>query len=190
MTGEHIYIEPPTLHTERLILEPLSAEHIPTYQEHFANYEVIRHLSAHVPWPYPEDGVETYVLDRVLPSQGRTRWDWAICLKEAPGVAVGSIGLWIPGAPESRGFWLAEHLWGQGLMTEATRPVNDFWFDVLGFDTLILANARGNERSGRIKASSGAVKIDLIEFAFVDPTYTQSDVWELTREAWRENQRG
>jgi len=65
-----------TLETPRLWLRGPSLGDVPAYQRHFADYEVIRHLSAAVPWPYPEDGVEQWLRNVVLPAQGQDRWTW------------------------------------------------------------------------------------------------------------------
>lgn len=46
----------PTFETERLILREAAEAHASDWQKHFHDYEVIRHLSHFVPWPYPDDG--------------------------------------------------------------------------------------------------------------------------------------
>ena len=46
----------PVLETPRLILRPLRASDAPTIQRRFPQWEVVRFLSAIVPWPYPPDG--------------------------------------------------------------------------------------------------------------------------------------
>lgn len=63
-------IKLPTFQTDRLVLRPLTLADAPFYQRHFADYEVIRHLSAHVPWPYPNDGVRVYLQTVVFPKLG------------------------------------------------------------------------------------------------------------------------
>lgn len=74
----------PSFATERLLLRPVTEADIPAYQKHFVDYEVIRNLSAAVPWPYPENGVHDYVTNVLMPRQGKGYWDWGICLKETP----------------------------------------------------------------------------------------------------------
>ena len=174
----------PLLLTERLRLEPLSLEHAPSYTEHFVDYEVIRHLSGTVPWPYPEDGVTTYFRDYVFPGMGERCWHWALCLQDRPGETIGSIGLFWPGIPENRGFWLGRAFWGNGYMGEAVEAVNTFAFDELGFERLILSNAVGNQRSRRVKDRNGATFIGIEPSSFVGEEYTESERWLLTREAW------
>lgn len=58
----------PEFQTERLILKAVTKEDIPSYTKHFVDYEVIEHLAAGVPWPYPENGVEWFLNSRYMPS--------------------------------------------------------------------------------------------------------------------------
>jgi len=98
--------EVPEFVTERLILRAVTLADAPSYQSHFADYRVIRHLGANIPWPYPEDGVHTFIQEHTIPTQGKNRWHWGIRLNTAADVVIGSIELWRPGTPENRGFWL------------------------------------------------------------------------------------
>ena len=111
----------PTLLTARLTLRPLKLEDAPAIQKHFANWNVIQHLAAKVPWPYPADGAETFLREDMLPgmSKGDAHF-WAICLTEAPDDLIGVIEFRVVTAvDDQRGFWLAEPYWGRGLMAEA-----------------------------------------------------------------------
>lgn len=177
-------IPTPSFTTDRLILRELTLSDVPTYQKNFNNYEVIQHLSASVPWPYPEDGVDFYLKNIILPNQGKTRWDWGIFLKENPSEVIGTIALYHPGIPENRGFWLAQKNWNQGIMTEAVMPIMDFAFNVLKLDPIIFSNAVGNQRSRRVKEKTGAIFVETRPLKFVNPAYTESEYWQLSREAW------
>jgi len=175
---------PPELTTRRLTLKAVAERDIPAYERHFVDYEVIRHLSSVVPWPYPEGGVGEYVRGCILPQQGNDRWAWGIFQRIRPDELVGVVELWRPGRPENRGFWLGRRYWGQGFMTEAVAPVNDCAFNVLGFDRLVFSNARGNLRSRRIKEKTGARFLYCAPASFVDPVYTHREIWELTARDW------
>ena len=175
----------PTLTTSRLLLRPVIESDIPAVQRHFNDYELVRNLSAVVPWPYPADGAATWFHNHVLPNQGKEKWVWAITLRKNPSELIGVVDLWRKGSPENRGFWLSRQHWGKGYITEAVIPVTDLAFDVLGFDKLILENAVGNQRSARIKEKCGARKIGEKNSSFVDPAFTASELWELTKESWR-----
>lgn len=174
----------PSFETKRLVLRGVELSDAPAYQKNFANYEVIRHLSTRVPWPYPDDGAETFIRNFVLPNQGKTNWNWGIFLRSDPVELIGAVELFHPGHPDNRGFWLAEKHWQQGYMTEAVEPVTEFAFTTLNLESLLLANAVGNDRSRRVKEKNGATLIEVLPFKHVDPAYTESEYWKLTKEAW------
>ncbi len=175
----------PTFQTKNLILRAVSNEDFDSWQTHFADYEVIRHLSSFVPWPYPKDGVKTFYDSSILPSLGRDRWLWGIFLKESPHALIGCVDLWRDGKPENRGFWLARKHWGKGFMTEAVHPVMTYAFNELNFEKLIFSNALGNIGSRRIKEKTGATLLRVEPGSFVDPAYTTQEVWELRKENWK-----
>lgn len=174
----------PTFETTRLLLVPVSLDDVASYQKHFVDYEVIRHLAAQVPWPYPENGVAEYFKNVLLPPQGVDRWAWGVRLTTAPNEVIGCVDLWRKGEPENRGFWLGRKFWGSGYMTESVAPITDYAFESLGFETLVFANAVGNVRSRRVKEKTGARLIDVRPAAFVDPQYTQHEIWELAKSDW------
>lgn len=173
--------------TPRLLLRGVTEKDIPAYEKHFIDYEIIRHLSAGVPWPYPEDGVKKFLTEVILPKQGQDSWMWGIYLKENPQELIGAIELWRKGKPEHRGFWLSRAHQGKGIMTEATEPITEHAFNDLDFEKLLFANAVGNRASRRVKEKSGARFLRTEPAKFVDPQYKEHEVWELTREQWLEN---
>ncbi|WP_298281566.1 GNAT family N-acetyltransferase [Acidocella sp.] len=175
-----------TLETSRLLLRGVQPADAPSLQRHFNDYEVIRWLSHHVPWPYPPNGVAWFIKS-ILPAQGHARWVWAICLKSRPDEAIGIIEL-RAGEGCNRGFWLGRAFWGQGIMSEAERAVTAHAFMVLGFERLRLDNARGNARSRRVKEKAGATLRYVEPARFVDPALYEQEVWELTFTAWRRRQ--
>jgi [ribosomal protein S5]-alanine N-acetyltransferase len=111
---------------------------------------------------------------------------WGILPKEQPSEIIGVVDLWRTGTPENRGFWLGRKYWGKGLMTEAVFPIMDYAFDVLGFERLFFSNALGNEKSRRVKEKTGARFLRTEPGKFVSPSYREREIWELTRDQWRE----
>ena len=107
-----------------------------------------------------------------------------IYLNTNPGELIGAIDLWRDGKPEHRGFWLGEAYWNRGIMTEAITPVTEYAFTQLGFEKLVFSNAKGNLRSRRIKEKTGAKYVRTEPASFVDPMYTEHEIWELTKEKW------
>ncbi len=177
----------PAFQTKRLNLRGVTEENAADWQRHFDDYEVIRNLSAFVPWPYPKDGVLTFMKSQILPNQGKERWVWGIFLKENPDELIGCVDLWRTGKPENRGFWLGRKYWNQGVMTEAIEPVMDYAFNELGFSVLVFANAVGNIGSHRIKEKTGARLLRVESAKFVDPKFTEHEIWELRKEDWIRN---
>lgn len=175
----------PEFQTARLILRGITLADAEAYHRHFVDYEVIQHLSNAVPWPYPNDGVQLFIENFILPNQGKDRWMWGIYLKDNSSELIGGIDLWRQGRPEHRGFWLGKKFWGMGYMTEAVKPVMDYAFDHLSFEKIILSNAVGNLRSRRIKEKTGATFIGTRPSKFVSPLYTESELWEITKENWK-----
>lgn len=174
----------PVFQTKRLLLTGIKLEDVASYQKHFVDYDVIRYLSAYVPWPYPENGVADFFTRILLPRQGIDRWTWAIRLKDDSEEVIGCVDLWREGKPENRGFWLGRKFWGQGYMTEAIEPVMDYALNSLGFEKLIFTNAVGNERSRRVKEKTGAHLVGIKPASFVDPKFTEHEIWELKKDAW------
>lgn len=174
----------PKFETPRLILRDVSVEDAPSYQEGFANYNVVRYLNHNVPWPYPNNGAKEFIKNIIIPTQGKNNWHWGIVLKDKPNKIIGTINLWKEGRPDNRGFWLAEPFWGNGLMAEATYPVNDFAFNTIGMKELILSNAVENDRSRRIKERTGCRYLKTIPFKFVDSGIHSCELWSLSKEAW------
>ena len=175
----------PTLNTERLLLKAVTIKDVPSYKKHFVDYEVIQYLSSAVPWPYPDDGVEFFLNNLVIPRQGKDRWCFGIYLKINPDELVGCVDLWREPIPENRGFWLGKKYWGRGIMSEAVGPVTDYAFDHLGFEKLYFTNAVGNLASRRVKEKSGATYIETRPAKFVSPEFTHTELWELTKENWK-----
>ena len=175
---------PPKLETERLILRPITPEDIPSYQANFNDYEIIRYLATNVPWPYPENGVEEFYYNILLPKQGKDYWHWGIFKKDSPKETIGGIDLWRNSKVDNRGFWLARKHWGKGYMTEAATRINDHAFNELGFEVLYFGNAVANIGSRKIKEKTGAICIGTRAFKYVDPTVSESQDWKLTKEAW------
>ncbi|WP_336355717.1 GNAT family N-acetyltransferase [Pseudomonas granadensis] len=173
----------PTLYTERLILRPLELADAEAVQRQFAHWEVVRYLNAAVPWPYPDDGALTYVRDVALPAVAAgTEWHWSIRLKTAPEQLIGSISL-MDQTDNHRGFWLAPAWQGQGLMSEASATVTDYWFRTLERPMMRVPKAAPNMGSRRLSERAGMRLIRSDEDDFVGGRFAR-EIWEITREEW------
>jgi RimJ/RimL family protein N-acetyltransferase len=96
--------EIPTITTSRLILRPLELSDADAVQELFPQWEIVRFLDSHIPWPYPADGALTFIRDIALPAiQQGTEWHWSIRLKTAPERLISMISLISPKTTEAFG---------------------------------------------------------------------------------------
>ncbi len=176
----------PVLETARLILRPIRQEDAPAIQTRVSKWDVGKYLET-APWPYPDDGAETFLRDIALPAVAAgNEMNWAITLKGStiPDEAVGILSFSPEGrATGNRGFWLDLDLHGQGLMTEAIVAFQDYVFDVLGQEKLQMSNAQTNAASRRVKQKTGASFVRLAEASFVHGE-TVTEWWEITRVDW------
>lgn len=175
----------PVLETERLILRPITLDDAPAKQKHFNNWNIIRFIGAVVPWPYPDDGAETFIRDYCLPKMKDEEhfYFWGLTLKGSDEV-IGCLEYrFLEDKNDNRGYWLAEHLWGQGLMIEAITAAQDFIFFKQGYPTVIDVNAVSNKASRRVKEKQGAVFIGTCEGNYHDENEME-EIWEITRENW------
>lgn len=173
----------PTLETPRLILRPLALEDSSQTQLLFPHWEVVRYLTSMIPWPYPPDGAFQHYRDIALPAIERgENWIWTLRLKTAPDQVIGAIDL-MKGEHENRGFWLALPWQGQGLMTEASTAVTDFWFDVLGFPLLRVPKAIANTASRRISERCGMRVVGTSVRNYVCGPLP-AETWEISAQEW------
>lgn len=176
----------PTLQTRRLLLRPLAFSDAAAIQHHFNNWNIIENLASVVPWPYPDDGAETFIKQQLRKiAAGEEIYQWVLVLRLGDDEAIGNIRF-IPRADNpkgNRGFWLAEPYWNQGLMTEAITVVNDFVFKTLGIESFHVCNAASNVASRRVKQKTGAEFVGFVELSHHNGQ-SKAERWIVTRESW------
>jgi RimJ/RimL family protein N-acetyltransferase len=171
------------LHTKRLLLRPLQLEDAKDAERLFPQWDIVKYLTAGVPWPFPKGLALRNYRDVILPAIERgEEWHWSLRLKESPAHMIGKIGLQID-EWDNRGYWLGWPWQGQGLMTEAVIAVNDFWFDDLGFRVLRAPKAVANIASRRISQKTGMRCIATLERDYVSGRLP-AEIWEITADEW------
>lgn len=173
--------QPPVITTARLVLRPITLQDAPAHNRCMKDWEIVRNFASTFPHPYADDGSEKFI-DYILTQDAVIYW--AIALQSAPDIMIGSIELRPQAERGQRAFWLDRAHHNKGYVTEAATAVNDYWFDVLGKDTLHMENALGNIASRRIKEKTGAVFMGTRPSAHVDPLLDTSEVWLLKKEDW------
>jgi len=174
----------PALETARLMLQPTSLADAPAMQQIFPQWEIVRYLDAHVPWPYPADGAETFLSEVLLPAIERGgQWAWSIFPRAAPDRLIGHISL-RESEDENRGFWMDPAFQGRGLMGEAADAVTGYWFDILGKPVLRVPKAIDNIASVRISQHQGMRCVAAMERDYVGGRM-MSHIWEIDAATWR-----
>ncbi|WP_318363013.1 GNAT family N-acetyltransferase [Enterobacter sp.] len=177
----------PILYTERLLLKPLASEDASQIQLLFPRWEIVRYMVSSVPWPYPDNGAESYVNNVALPDMANgIAWFWTIRNLETPDKLMGVICLYDV-EDNNRGFWLAPEHQGQGFMREASNAATDYWFNSLNKTVLRAPKAALNSRSKIISESSGMRLIRTEKKDYVSGLL-DSELWEITREEWNARQ--
>ena len=172
------------LETPRLELRPLELADAEQAQVLFPKWEIVRFLTSHVPWPYPDDGAWTHYRDHALPAmECGEEWHWSLRLKSAPGQLIGCISL-MKAENNNRGFWMGLPWQRRGLMSEAVEVVTDYWFEELGFSVLRAPKAVTNTASRKISEKSGMRVVAVEERDYVSGRFL-TELWEITAEEWR-----
>ena len=172
------------LETDRLLLRPLTLADAPAIQAVFPVWEVVRWMTATVPWPYPDDGAETFVTKVALPGMAEgTAWHWSIRRKAEPGRLIGVVTL-SEARDDNRGFWIDPVWQGQGFATEASDAVTDYWFEGLGKNVLRVPKAVANPASRRISEKRGMRVVQRLELPLVSGVQ-EAELWEIDRETWQ-----
>jgi len=156
-------------------------------QQHFAHWEIVKHMSSVVPWPYPAAGAMQFMEAVVLPNLASgIAGHWALTLKEnSDDALIGTITLRMNDDKGThRGFWLGQPWQRRGLMTEAANTVTDYWFNTLQQPVMRIYNAAENDASSIIKRRAGFRLVHTGERDFVCGRLP-AETWEITREDWQ-----
>jgi ribosomal-protein-alanine N-acetyltransferase len=171
------------LETPRLDLRPLVLADAEQVQRIFPEWDVVKFLAHHIPWPYPDDGALTYYRDKALPAMARgEEWHWSLRLKTNPAQVIGCISL-LSSENNNRGFWLGVPWQRQGFMSEAVEVVTDYWFQTLGFPVMRVPKAVANTGSRRISEKNGMRIVAVEERDYVAGRF-ETEIWEITSREW------
>lgn len=176
-------MEIPVLNSRRLVLRPLQSDDAEDIQRLFPHWEIVRLMTSQIPWPYPDGAALEFINNVALSAMAAgTGWFWSIRRLEDQRHLIGVINLSL-GSNSNRGFWLSQQWQRQGLMTEASQSVTDFWFNVLGQEVLIVSKAKDNRASRCISEHNGMRMIATQENDYVVGRM-QTEIWQITRAEW------
>src|SRR5262245_31488557 len=129
------------------------------------NYNIARHLRDRFPFPYTMRDARAF-LANVMREQPET--NFAI---EFDQEAVGAIGYML-GTDMDRvsaviGYWLAEPLWGKGVMTAALRAATDHGFKAYDLTRIFATPRADNPASIRVLEKAGYTREALLRRAAI-----------------------
>jgi len=173
----------PTLHTERLVLRPLSQADADDLYALHTDARVLRYWDS-PPWTSPDQVDRFLAASRQMADAG----DGVRMAMVTEGAFVGwcSLRRWNPEFRSAAlGYCLAEAAWGRGYATEAAHGVLDWAFGTLDLnrvqaetDTRNLASARVLEKLGFVR--EGTLREDCIVAGEVSDSW----VFGLLRREW------
>lgn len=152
--GTMIYAETP-----RLILRALAKTDLPRVAELLNDWEVVRWL-IQVPHPYNRHDAEEFY-QRMAKTYERGAPEYFLLQQKSDGAQIGAIGLHPSREANPKpgelviGYWLGRSFWGQGLMSEAIRPVIDIAFQRPRTDVVTSTTDPANQVSQNVLRKVG-----------------------------------
>ncbi len=177
--------QPPVLHTERLLLRPLTLADAREVQRLVGAAEIAA-TTLNIPHPYPDGAAERWILTHQPEFQAGTGITYAMTRRE-DGRLIGAIGLRI--VPQHQhaemGYWAGVPFWGQGYTTEAARALLDYGFRALNLHRIFARHFKRNPASGRVMQKigmrfEGELREDVLHFdGFEDTCF-----YGILRQEW------
>jgi [ribosomal protein S5]-alanine N-acetyltransferase len=157
-----------TLHTQRLVLEPLVAAHADALYPMLCDPRQFEYLDHGAPASLEALRERYRKLESRRSGDGLEHWlNWAIVLGE--GDAIGFVQATVQ--PDGRA-WVAYQVahaqWGQGIATEATRAMVEHLIAHYAVTQCMATVDRRNERSWRLLERLGFVRADAAQAGAMD----------------------
>ena len=147
----------PIIETARLTLRPLREADLDDIVAGIGDFAVSRML-ARVPYPYSRiDGANFLAKAKRNAITGTSFF----LIVEREGRLAGAVGIGAMRYVSELGYWLGRDYWRKGFMTEATREILAYGFDVLGLRLVRSGLFVDNPASLRVQAKLGFRRIGL-----------------------------
>jgi RimJ/RimL family protein N-acetyltransferase len=152
-----------TLHTERLILRPLTDSDATSIQA-VASVREIADTMISIPHPYPDNEAERYIARQIAEVEAGRSVTFVI-ERKVDSAFSGIIEVRDIDREHSQAelsFWLAVETWGHGYMSEALKSIVRFGFEELGLNRLYAYHMMRNPSSGKVLKKSGLMQEGLL----------------------------
>ncbi len=141
-----------TISTPKLLLRPLLPGDAADLHAIVSNWNVARMLET-VPWPYTLDDATAFIAHARMRTDEGDEMHFAIIPKSES--VSGLISLVDLKQRPRVGFFLAEEVWGKGLMSDALRALCSLAFDRLHIETMVSGVFDDNPGSLRVHEKCG-----------------------------------
>ena len=153
---------------ERCIVRPWQMSDADALVRHANNLEVARHLRDRFPHPYTRADANAFLRHATSAATAERPTNLAI---EVEGEAVGGIGF-VLGTDVERfsaeiGYWLGEHYWRRGIVTEALTLVSNHAFQAFNLLRLFALPFADNVASARVLEKAGYVREGILRSSSV-----------------------
>jgi RimJ/RimL family protein N-acetyltransferase len=153
---------------QRCMVRPWRLSDTDSLVRHANNLEVARHLRDKFPHPYTRGDASAFLRHAVPSGPSERPANLAI---EVDGEAAGGIGF-VRGADVERfsaeiGYWLGEHYWRRGIVTEALGLVSDHAFREFNILRLFALPFADNAGSTRVLEKAGYQREGVLRFSSV-----------------------
>lgn len=152
----------PTLSTDRLLLNQVQENDIPEIVN-LLNEKGFSEHTINLPYPYLAKNAEFWVGLAQKGFKNKDKYVFAIRQKGHPKIIGGiDLNLITRHNKAEIGYWLGKSHWGKGYMTEATKAVIQFGFD-LGLKKIFASHFTTNPASGKVLQKAGMQKEGLLK---------------------------
>ena len=136
-------------------LREWKTEDAPDLKAAINNKKVLDNLRDGIPYPYTEKDAAEFIA-ATLCAEKDTQYAFAICLDNK---VVGSIGVFrkdnVHRFTAEMGYFIAEHYWGKGIMTEAVRQMCAYIFENTDIIRIFAEPYAHNDASCRVLEKAG-----------------------------------
>jgi [ribosomal protein S5]-alanine N-acetyltransferase len=159
-----------TLHTSRLVLEPLVVAHADALYPLLCDPRQLEHLDHGAPASLDALRERHRKLESRRSPDGREHWlNWAIVMRGGDADAIGFVQSTVqPDGHAWIAYQLVHTLWGQGIAAEATRAMVQHLIAHYAVTRCMATVDRRNERSWRLLERLGFSRADAAQAATMD----------------------
>ncbi|UNK18633.1 GNAT family N-acetyltransferase [Paenibacillus sp. N3/727] len=147
-----------TITTERLFLRLFEESDAETVTKLCNNYNIYKSTLT-LPYPYTIDCALSWIEHHIYNFNADKSYEFAICDRQT-GTLYGAIALSNNQRYENGelAYWIGEEFWGNGYVTEASKAILDFAFNVKKYHKVYARHFASNPASGRVIQKVGMIK--------------------------------